>query len=142
MMTFDSSTNWFCKCKTTSVLPNLMHAYITIKQQFHLCNKRNGNFFSLMCNIKCRIHYRFRTTSTRSLCWIFSVCIKRWEHWWFISVLQGRSFVTNSKFYNNLYHIRALRHFLQWEIGWSYLPWRLRSVRQCLNGAVWGICKR
>ena len=35
-MIYDSSTKWYCKCKAKSVLPSLMHAYITIKKMFSL----------------------------------------------------------------------------------------------------------
>lgn len=83
----------------------------------------------------------FRTTSTKSLCRIFSVCIFRWEHWRFLYVLLKRSSVTITGFYNNMYHIRALRHILYWEIESSYVPWVIRGVK-CFHGVVWGICKR
>lgn len=87
-----------------------------------------------------------RIASARTVCWVFSAHIEHWpikQQWYseIYSVLQGLATVTATEFYNHMHRVRALRHLLQWAIGWSVLSRRIWA-EQCLYWTLWSICSR
>lgn len=104
----------------------------------------NLDWFCIHCtnyNFQKFILFRSRDATTRKVCRILSVCIKKWRYTKFHIVLQGRTTITALKLYNNMCRVRTLCHLLQWTIKWSVISQRLCNL-QWLYRALRGICNR